>query len=157
MNEPCARAARTRPVDRSDDAVARFAAGYNCAQAVLSAYAADLGLNEEASLRIAAPFGGGMGREGEVCGALTGALMALGLTFGPVMPTDSEDKDLRAAISRSVIEAFRERCGAIRCRDLLGAEIQTAEGREHARQLGLFADRCPRFVREAARLVAERP
>ena len=60
-------------------ALAQFDKGFACSQAVFSAYAEDLGLDQETALKIAGPFGGGTGRKAETCGAVTGALMALGL------------------------------------------------------------------------------
>ncbi len=68
-----------KAMSRIENAVSRFAEGYNCSQAVLSAYAEQLGVDGETALKIAAGFGGGLGRMAETCGAVTGAFMVLGL------------------------------------------------------------------------------
>ena len=69
-------------MSRADLALSRFSAGFSCSQSVLSAFAPDLGLELDPALRVAAAFGGGMGRTGRTCGAVTSALMALGAAEG---------------------------------------------------------------------------
>lgn len=69
-------------MNQSERAVACFKEGFSCSQAVFSTFAPQLGLECELALKVAGLFGGGMGRLGEVCGAVTGALMALGLKYG---------------------------------------------------------------------------
>jgi C_GCAxxG_C_C family probable redox protein len=63
----------------------RFEQGYSCSQSILSAFASQFGLAEEFAIKISSPFGGGIARQGETCGAVTGALMVLALEFGPNM------------------------------------------------------------------------
>ena len=69
-------------MSRVERAVRRFAEGFNCSQAILSAYAEHFGLEEETAMKVAAGFGGGMGRLGRTCGAVTGAFMETRLTRG---------------------------------------------------------------------------
>ena len=69
-----------------------FMQGYNCAQAVLLAFCDDLGFDEQTALMLASPFGGGIGRMREVCGAFTGAVMVLGLKFGNTIGNDRAAK-----------------------------------------------------------------
>ncbi len=141
-------------MSRSADAVARFAQGFSCSQAVLSAYAAELGVDESTALKIAAGFGGGMGGLGHTCGAVTGALMALGLRHG----TDSSDGKAKQAVYAKVQQfayRFQERCDTLTCRELLGVDISTPDGRDAARKAGLFQHRCPEFVRAAGEILEE--
>ena len=63
---------------RSERAVSKFVAGYNCAQSVFYAFSDDLKIDQDTGLKIACGFGAGMGRQGEVCGAVTGGIMVLG-------------------------------------------------------------------------------
>ena len=93
----------------------RFAEGYNCSQAVLSAYAPDLGLADETALKIAAGFGGGMGRMAETCGAVTGALMVLGLKYGATSP-EREAKERVYERVREFAKRFKARNGSLVCR-----------------------------------------
>ena len=66
-------------MSKAEVAVDCFEEGFNCSQAVVSAFAPELGLDRETALRVAAAFGGGMGRTGETCGAVSGALMVIGM------------------------------------------------------------------------------
>lgn len=142
-------------MNQSEHAVACFKEGFNCAQAVFSTYAPQMGLERETALRIGGPFGGEMGRLGEVCGAVTGALMALGLEYGCVDAQNTEDKEEAYRLVREFADRFRARHGAIRCRDLLGCDIGTPEGRKLAHESGLFANLCPQLVRDAAEIVGQ--
>ena len=126
----------------------RFARGFSCAQAIFSAFARGFGVSSELALRLSAPFGGGIAREGEVCGALTGALMVLGLQYGQDRP---EGKEQTYLIAREFVEDFRRRHGAVRCSELVGHDISTAEGLEAARNANAFGTLCPVLVDETAR------
>ena len=129
--------------------------GYNCAQSVLGAHAAELGLPEDVALRIAAGFGGGLGRCGEACGALTGAIMVIGLRMGATDAADRAAKERTYEAVHAFVEAFRTRNGAVTCRELLGADIGTLEGYKQAREEGRFKSVCPGLVRSAAELLAD--
>jgi C_GCAxxG_C_C family probable redox protein len=142
-------------VSEADRAVACFQQGYLCSQAVLSTYAPALGLDREVALVLAQGFGGGMGRLGEVCGALTGAFMVLGLRYGSPVAADQEVRDAVYARVSDLAEHFRARHGAIRCRELLGCDVSTPEGLQTAREQGLFATVCPGLVRAAAELLEQ--
>ena len=138
-----------------DRAVARFAQGSNCAQAVLWAYAPHFGLVPEVAMRLAAPFGGGMARMGETCGAVTGAFMVIGLQLGNTTAEDQESKERTYQLVREFVRRFAARHGSIKCRELLGCDLSTPEGWQRAREQGLFTTRCREFVRDSAQIVAE--
>jgi C_GCAxxG_C_C family probable redox protein len=140
---------------QAECAVACFKEGFSCSQAVLATFAPQLGLERETALKIAGAFGGGMGRLGEVCGALTGALMALGLRYGCVNARNTDGKEEVYRLARELANEFRARHGAILCRELLGCDISTPEGRNLAREKGLFANLCPQLVRDAAEIVQQ--
>lgn len=138
---------------RSDLAVRKFLEGCNCAQSVLYPFCADLGLDPAAALKIASGFGGGIGRHGEVCGALSGAIMALGLRFGGDSRTAIE-----AAYSKTqeLVGRFRQKHGAILCRQLLeGIDLATEEGHRRFKELDLHEKTCKRCVQTAAALAEE--
>ena len=139
----------TDPVKIAND---RFAQGLNCAQAVLSAFAAQTGLSEETALRLASPFGGGIARQGQVCGALTGALMALGLQRGN---STAQGKDETYRISEEFVRAFQQKHGAILCRELIEYDLSTPEGLQAAREGKVFASVCPALVNGATEMLAE--
>lgn len=141
--------------EKVEAAVACFREGFSCSQAILSTYGGDFGLPRETALRAAAALGAGMGRLGEVCGAVAGALIVIGLKHGHTAAADKETKEKNYARVRDFAGRFRSRNGALCCRELLGCDLSTAEGMEAARQKGVLAERCPRFVRDAAELLEE--
>lgn len=130
---------------------ARHREGFNCAQATLSAFAEELGLPLDVAMRVAAPFGGGMGRRGEVCGAATGALMALGLRYGPSAP-DKAAKEAMYAITAEFLRRFEARTGALLCRDLIQADMTTPEGLAEARSRNVFTTICPGLIAAAVEI-----
>jgi C_GCAxxG_C_C family probable redox protein len=136
-------------------AVGSFREGFNCSQALLSTYGGDFGLEKETALRAAAAFGGGMGGLGEVCGAVTGALVVIGLKYGHTEAKDKATKAKTYEIVRDFAGRFRSQHGSLRCRELLDCDLTTAEGMEMARQKGLFTELCPRYVRTAAEILED--
>jgi C_GCAxxG_C_C family probable redox protein len=139
----------------SEIAVARFDQGYSCSQSVLSAYAPRYNLAPELAYRIAASFGGGMARMGEVCGAVTGALMVIGLHAGNVEAQDKAAKDRTYQLVGEFVEAFKARRGTILCRELLGCAIDTPEGLQAAKDQGLIKNLCPRLVHDSSEILAD--
>ena len=130
----------------------RFAEGFNCSQAVFCAFASKFGINDGTALKLASPFGGGVAHQGQVCGAVTGALMALGLARG----SDTvETKDETYRMAEDFISRFQERHDTILCRELIGVDISTPEGLQSARDTGVFKSICPGLVKDAAELAAE--
>jgi C_GCAxxG_C_C family probable redox protein len=139
--------------DRVYLAVSRFEQGFHCAQAVLAAYS-DVGLSEEAALKMGAALAGGSTVGGE-CGAVAAGYLVLGLRHARTLPTFGDvhkEKELFDRI-RLFVEEFRKRHGAITCRELLGVDVFTKEGLAEGRQRGLFRDRCPRYVRDAVAIL----
>ncbi len=132
-----------------------FKGGFNCSQSVFSSFAEDFGMDRETALKVAGCFGGGMGRMGEVCGALTGALMALGLKLSAGGRETDETKVRMYGYVRELAGRFRERHGAICCRELLGVDIDTTEGHDLAVRQGLFISRCPTYVMDAASMLED--
>ena len=108
-------------VDHAAKARALFLEGYNCAQAVVGAFADELGMTQHQAVRLASSFGGGMGGMRETCGAVTGMLMVAGLLFGYDSPKDDAGKKAHYAHVRALAEDFRARHGALVCRELLAA------------------------------------
>ena len=135
-------------------ALSRFSEGFSCSQSVLSAFAPGFGLDADAALRVSAAFGGGMGRTGGTCGAVTGALMVLGLKYGATVVNPAA-KDLTAAQAREFMTRFQARHGATTCADLLGVNISTPEGQAAARETNLFKTTCPALVASAAAILQE--
>jgi C_GCAxxG_C_C family probable redox protein len=139
--------------EKAEAAVSCFGEGFNCAQAILATYGVAFGLSRETALKTAAGFGAGMGRRGEVCGAVTGALMVLGLRYGYTEVTDKGAKGRIYDLAQDLTGRFSAAHGTLLCRELLGCDLSTAEGVALARREGYFTGRCPRFVRTAAEIL----
>ena len=139
-------------MDRVERCAGYFAQGYACSQSVLLAFSEDLRLDVETAAHISAGFGGGMGRSAGTCGAVTGALMVIGLHSGsPVV--DAAAKDATYALVRRFMAEFSARHGSTDCRDLLGCDISEPEGSAYAREHNLFKTQCPEYVQDAVRIL----
>lgn len=131
-----------------------FSRKFHCSQAVFAAFSEELGLTEEQALKIGACFGSGM-RKGEVCGACTGALMALGLKYGQA---DEEDMDSRLKtneVTDMFLDKFKKENGSYMCKELLGCDVSTKEGIAEAIDEKLFTEFCPKMVESATKIVEE--
>jgi C_GCAxxG_C_C family probable redox protein len=126
-----------------------FEAHCNCAQSVFAACANGSELSEAQRLAIAAPFGGGVAREGEVCGAVTGALMVLGERCAKT----ADDQDTIYKKSQNLIEKFRAEHGSILCRDLTCCILSTEEGHNTFVARNLRHTLCNKLVDSAVKLV----
>jgi C_GCAxxG_C_C family probable redox protein len=142
-------------MNKIDRAVARFGEGLSCTQAVLSTYCSEFGLSRDIALRVACGFGGGMGRMGKTCGAVTGAFLVLGLKYGGTDATDNDKEEKTYALVREFTNEFKLRNGHIGCNELLGYDISTPEGRKEAQEKGLFSTLCPKLVRDAAEILEQ--
>ena len=141
-------------MDRVTKAVELFGQGYMCSQAVFAAFSEDYGVTEKQALQIGACFGSGMNK-GEVCGACTGALMALGMRYGQFDLSDVESRAAQKAKAVRFLEEFEKREGSYICRDILGCDLSTEEGRSYAINKGLFKKICPKMVKTAAEITSE--
>jgi C_GCAxxG_C_C family probable redox protein len=131
-----------------------FANGCNCAQAVAAAFAEGEGLSKDVALRAMSGFGGGLGRSGETCGVVSGAVFILGLHFGADIPgPDPEAKGRLYARVRDFLARFTAKHGAIACRDLLGCDIGTPEGLARIQAEKMHETHCAKFVHDAAAIV----
>ena len=146
-------AERTKISD-ADEAVACFKKGTNCTQALLSTYGRRYGLDPEIALRVSGAFGSGMGM-GETCGAVTGALMVIGLKHSKVAGSRLLSRDRTEDAAREFVERFKALQGTVLCRELLGCDVTTPEGLKRAKQERHFKKRCPALVKNAAEILEE--
>jgi C_GCAxxG_C_C family probable redox protein len=140
---------------KPDRALSLFREGFSCSQAVAAAFAEDLGLDRDMALRLSQPFGGGIARRADWCGAVTGALLVIGLKHGRDKAKDEAARDRTYALVRKFVDAFTARHGHFRCKDLLGCDIGTPEGQKKAEDLNLHKTRCEDYVRDAAAMLEE--
>lgn len=135
-----------------------FLRGYGCAQAVLASFAPDYGLEETLALRIATGFGSGMGRLCQVCGALTGGFMVIGLKHGKVLADGNRygpNTETTYRLVAELAEKFKQRNGSIICRELIGYDLSDPQQRAHVVELGLFKTLCGKCIQDAVELLEE--
>jgi C_GCAxxG_C_C family probable redox protein len=138
-----------------EKAVSCFNEGFVCSQEVLTAYAEQFSLDRESALKVSAAFGGGMGRMGETCGAVTGAFMVIGLKYGRTTVQDTQSHEKTNRLVKEFVDEFKSINGSIVCRELLGCDLSTQDG------LKTFVDRklrdnlCTKLVRDAAQIVEQ--
>jgi C_GCAxxG_C_C family probable redox protein len=142
-------------MNRSQHAGELFLSGYNCAQSVLLSFADDLKFSKELAQKLAVGFGGGMGKQQETCGAVTGAIMVLGLLRGEEV---NNNEELKAAAYSSVKELSRDFISAYKttqCRELIGCDLNTPEGSEKFKEEKIMENVCAGCVRKAVEIVED--
>mgnify|MGYP001046774215 CR=1 FL=1 len=138
---------------KNDHALTTFRESMNCSQAVLTSFSGDMGMDEKAAIKIASAFGGGIARNGETCGAVTGALMAIGLKHFNTELKPDEAKMHVYSISNRFIQEFKARNESIKCRELLDADLSTEDGRKKMREENLSKKICEKLVCDAAEIL----
>ncbi len=136
-----------------EQAVTLYKQGYTCAQSVLASFAARYGLPQNLAFRIGEPFGAGTSCTGDMCGAVTGAIMVLGLQYGSALSQDNSARSTTYARVNELIHRFQEIHGSIQCPDLLGYNLSDPQQLAAVGEKGLFFQLCPVFVRDAAQIL----
>ncbi|MEG1615301.1 MAG: C-GCAxxG-C-C family protein [Bacteroidales bacterium] len=144
--------------EREAKAKALFAQGYNCSQAVFLAYADCFDLDPTLAATIAAPFGGGMGRMREVCGAVSGMALIAGLKYPMTDPKDREAKNKNYELVKNAGTAFEQTFGSMICRELLdirkGTQPEIGTDGHPVVKPGKCS--CSQIVQTAARIIGEK-
>jgi C_GCAxxG_C_C family probable redox protein len=135
---------------KSDVALASFSQGITCSSAVFSAFAEDLGFDDKTAKKIACGFGAGISRTGNICGAVSGAIMVIGLKYGKAEQGDDAATDKTRGLTREFIKEFTQKNGSVNCTELLGYNLSNQDEYESARREKLFKTKCPECVRDAA-------
>ena len=137
---------------KSEKALELFSNGFNCSQAVLTAFAPDFGLDEKLALMLGTQFGGGA-RNAEMCGAVSGALMVLGLKYGHYESENNEQKSRAYAIAVEYTKRFKELNGSIVCRELLGYDLTKPDDMACIKEKNLFGVICPKMIKSAVEIL----
>jgi C_GCAxxG_C_C family probable redox protein len=138
----------------ADEAKGIYKEGFSCSMAVLGAYCEQFGLDKKQAYKVSSGFGGGMHLD-QTCGAVTGAIMVIGLKYGRTRADDVEAKMKTAKMTNEFAKKFKARHGSISCTDLIGCNISTLEGFEEAKKKDLFKQVCPKYVISAAEILDE--
>ncbi len=140
----------------SDLAGELFEKGYNCSQSVFAAFCDETGLTNDTALKIASSFGGGMGRLREVCGAVTGMFMVVGMKYGYTDASDKRAKTEHYRLIQDLAKQFEKENGSIICRELLGISIKHDNPIPETRNENYYKKRpCTEIVEQAARILDE--
>ena len=142
-------------MSRAEEAKKQFEKGFHCAPAVLSTYSEQLGLEKALALKIACGFGAGIGRMGKTCGAVTGALMVIGLKYGQVNLADEESSQRTYTLVKEFIDRFTALHNSIECKELIGYDLSDSGELKSARESGVFQNKCPSFVYDSALILED--
>lgn len=129
-----------------------FLQGIDCSQVVAGAFAEELGADKKMLRKVSACFGGGM-QCGETCGAVTGALMVLGIKYGHSAEGDAGQKQVMKQKAGEFKRLFEEKYASCICRDLLGYDISRREEMEKVKEKGLLLQFCPRVVEDTIEIL----
>jgi C_GCAxxG_C_C family probable redox protein len=140
-------------MDRSENAKELFLSGYNCAQSVLLSFADDLKFSKELGQKMSAGFGGGMGKQQGTCGAVTGAIMVLGLLKGEVVNNNDELKSASYSAVKDLTRDFVAVYKTTQCRDLIGCDLNTPEGSAKFKDEKIMENVCAGCVKKAVQIV----
>lgn len=128
---------------RLEAATNLFLDGYNCTQSILYAFREELGLSEETSLKISCGLGAGMARKGEVCGAVTGGILVLGMRHGRVLNEDRTATETTYAKTQELMNRFTSKHGSCLCRQLLkGCDLSTEDGQSFFKENDFLSQIC---------------
>jgi C_GCAxxG_C_C family probable redox protein len=137
-------------MSKADDAHRLFLKRFTCSAAVFSAFAPDLGLDADTAKKIACGFGAGISKTGNICGAVSGAIMVIGLKYGKCVEGDDAATENTRGLTRQFITAFTGKNGSITCTKLLGYNLSSPDEYAAASESGIFLEKCPALVRDAA-------
>jgi C_GCAxxG_C_C family probable redox protein len=140
-------------MDKSTHAKKLFLSGYNCAQSVLLTFAPDLHYSEELAQKLAAGFGGGMGKTQHTCGAVTGAIMVLGLINGEKVNNNEDLKSSSYSSVKELMAKFNEAYGTTQCGELIGCDLNTPEGSARFRDENMMENVCAGCVEKAVEIL----
>jgi len=139
---------------KTDKAIEYFRNQFNCSQAVFTVFGTDYSLSENDCLKVACAFGGGMGRQQRTCGAVTGAMMALGVKYCKGLDDSEEKKQLTYSRTRELFTEFNKLHGTTNCRELLnGLDLNNPEDHEKIIEQRLFDIKCEKYVKDSVIIV----
>lgn len=134
--------------DYVEKTVSHFRGGYNCAQSVLLTLQDMWDVKPPLEPKVASAFGGGIGRRGALCGALTGGVIAIGLKYGSNKP-NSKDREPAYSLALEFYNRFEKDCSGVSCWHLIGFDLTNAKELESARNSNVFSEKCVHFIEKA--------
>ena len=144
-------------MNEKERAVELFKEGFNCSQAVFTAFAHRFDIDEDTAKKISAGLGGGVGRMREVCGAVSGAAMVIGSVCSATDGKDSDSKQKNYALVRVFADLFIKRHGSIVCRELLGLDVKMEKSAQPEKRTAEYYKKrpCVELVECAAKILED--
>lgn len=139
---------------RSQQATHCFSRGFNCAQVVLGVFCQHLNFDKDTAMKLTTGFGSGM-KSGNMCGAVTGALMVIGLKYGHGMDTNPEAKQKTNEMVLEFQKRFAQQHGSVICRDILGYDLSKPEEMDIIKENDLYNTICPNMVESAVDILED--
>ena len=134
-------------------ALSYFGSNYNCAQSVLQALLEHKGIHIDQATQFTAGFGGGIAHSGQQCGAISGAMMAIGILEGQTNFDLQQHKSKTYELSTELHTKFKDEFGSIICDELTGIDMSDSQKMQDAIDTGHFGKICPKFIESTIRAV----
>jgi C_GCAxxG_C_C family probable redox protein len=138
---------------KSGEAVACFKGGFSCTQALLSTFSEELGMDRKNACKVASGFGGGVGRTGNICGAVSGAIMVIGLKYGKATPENCAERERTYELVREFVREYTALHGSVNCTDLLGYDLSDPAAHAEAQEKRIAGQKCPKYVEDAVQIL----
>lgn len=143
----------------TDDTIKRamkyFSTDYNCSQSVMKSVLEKRGVDFDEIFHLSAGFGGGVGLQGHICGAVSGAVAALGVINGKNYDDAQKHKEATYESTAKFMHMFKKKNGSIICDDLTGIEMADKTAHDRAMEDGTFQKVCPGYVKDAVEIVLD--
>ena len=136
---------------KTEHASQLFSEKYSCAQSVFMAFAGDYGMDQLTASKVACAFGGGISHMGLTCGAVTGALLVLGLKYGG----GPDRKEGTYKMAGEFMKRFVSIYSSINCTELIGYDLSDPDQLARARGRGIFGEKCDKYVETAVKILEE--
>lgn len=132
-----------------------FNNGHNCSQAIFVSHCTQFGLPADVAAKLALGFGGGVGRQGKICGCASGAILLLGLKYGQGSTSDVQKRNHCYDVVKAFCQRFAEVNGALDCKDIIRYNLNNIEERKKAQEANVFKNRCAHVVASTEQLLKE--
>ena len=130
-----------------------YRSGFTCSAAVFSTFSDEMGLESEMAKKVACGFGAGISKTGNICGAVSGAILVIGLKYGKTIKGDDTATEKTRTLVREFMQEFTKRHGSVNCTELLGYNLRNPDEYVQARESKLFSTKCPALVGDAATIL----
>ncbi len=140
-------------MNKAEESLGHFTCGNSCAQSILMTFGKDYFKNAEDAARLAAGFEAGLAFRGEVCGAVSGGMMVIGLKYGHSGPADELAKERLYKLTNEFLTDFESKCGSTSCNKLLNVDISTQEGISEAVNNNSFGTICPNAIKTSSQIL----